>query len=148
MTSLQIAHIGLRVRDLDEEISFLKLLGGEVTSIDKMPRGRVAFVSLDGVRHHSLAVFEDGGRVPSGDTQKEKLGLDHIAMATTDRASVDEWREKLLANGMRVIGPQIQGPAGGGLEGGSGSYRIFFHDPNGICFEGLRLYRSSARVVQ
>lgn len=135
MTSLQIAHVGLHVRDLEEEISFLKLLGAEVTSIDELPRGRVAFVSLDGVWHHSFAVFEDGGRVPSGDSQREKLGLDHIAMATDSRTSVDEWKEKLLAHGVNVKGPQIQGPAGGGLQGGSSSYTIFFHDPNGICFE-------------
>ena len=135
MTRLQLAHVGIHVPDLDEEIAFLKLLGAEVTSIDRLPRGRVAFISLDGVWHHSLAVFEDGGQIPSGDTQKEKLGLDHISMATDSRASVDEWKEKLTAHGIDVKGPQIQGPEGGGLEGGSSSYTIFFHDPNGICFE-------------
>jgi catechol 2,3-dioxygenase-like lactoylglutathione lyase family enzyme len=56
-------------------------------------------------------------------------------MATSSRASVDQWKERLIAHGLDVKGPQIQGPAGGGLEGGSGSYTIFFHDPNGICFE-------------
>ncbi len=135
MTPLKIAHVGIHVPDLDEEIAFLELLGAEVTSTDKMGRGRVAFVSLEGIWHHSFAVFEDGGPVPSGDSQKEKLGLDHIAMATDSRASVDAWKEKLIANGINVKGPQIQGPAGGGLEGGSSSYTIFFHDPNGICFE-------------
>lgn len=135
MASLQIAHVGIHVRDLDEEIAFLQLLGAEVTSVDKMSRGRVAFVSLDGVWHHSLAVFEDGVQVPSGDSQKERIGLDHIAMCTESRASVDRWKEKLVASGVNVKGPQIQGPEGGGLEGGSSSYTIFFHDPNGICFE-------------
>ena len=32
-------------------------------------------------------------------------------------------------------GPQIQGPEGGGLDEGSGSYTIFFHDPNGMQVE-------------
>ncbi len=135
MTPLQLAHVGIHVPDLDEEIAFLKLLGAEVTSIDRLPRGRIAFVSLDGVAHHSFAVFEDGGRLPAGDSQKEKLGLDHISMAADSRASVDKWKAKLVANGIQVKGPQIQGPEGGGLEGGSSSYTIFFHDPNGICFE-------------
>ncbi len=63
------------------------------------------------------------------------MGLDHIAMATDCRQSVDAWVEKLTAHGIQVTGPQIQGPEGGGLEGGSGSYTIFFTDPNGICFE-------------
>ncbi|MGZ5170284.1 MAG: hypothetical protein ACXWCY_22925 [Burkholderiales bacterium] len=56
-------------------------------------------------------------------------------MMTDTRASVDAWKEKLTAQGIRVTGPQIQGPEGGGLSGGSGSYPIFFTDPNGICFE-------------
>lgn len=135
MSALTIRHIGLHVRNLEEEIAFLELLGAEVTSIDALGRGRVAFVSLDGVWHHSFAVFEDGEPLPSGDSQKEKRGLDHIAMATDSRADVDAWKEKLAARGIDVKGPQIQGPEGGGLDGGSSSYTIFFHDPNGICFE-------------
>src|SRR5438128_1389319 len=135
MASLKIGHVGLHVRDLDEEIKFFEMLGGALTSIDRLGRGRVAFVSLDGVWHHNFALFEDGAPLPSGDSQKERLGIDHVAMMTDDRASVDAWKEKLTAHGVRVTGPQIQGPDGGGLEGGSGSYTIFFTDPNGICFE-------------
>ncbi len=135
MTRLKIGHVGLHVRNLEEEIKFLELLGAELTSIDRLGRGRVAFVSLDGVWHHNFALFEDGAPLPSGDSQKERLGLDHIAMMTDKRASVDAWKEKLTAHGIRVTGPQIQGPEGGGLEGGSGSYTIFFTDSNGICFE-------------
>jgi len=135
LSQLRIGHVGLHVRNLEEEIAFFEMLGAEVTSIDRLPRGRVAFVSLDGVWHHNFALFEDGGNLPSGDSQKERLGLDHVAMMTDTRASVDAWKEKLTARGMRVTGPQIQGPEGGGLEGGSRSYTIFFTDPNGICFE-------------
>ena len=135
MTRLMIGHVGLHVRNLEEEIEFFKMLGAEVTSIDRLGRGRVAFISLDGVWHHNFALFEDGGPLPSGDSQKERLGLDHVALITEDRAAVDAWKAKLTAHGIRVTGPQIQGPEGGGLEGGSGSYTIFFNDPNGICFE-------------
>ena len=135
MTALKIGHVGLHVRNIEEEVAFLELLGAEVTSIDRLPRGRVAFVSLDGVWHHSFALFEDGEPLATGDSQKERLGIDHVAMVTGSRVEVDAWKEKLVAHGIRVQGPQIQGPEGGGLEGGSGSYTIFFHDPNGICFE-------------
>jgi catechol 2,3-dioxygenase-like lactoylglutathione lyase family enzyme len=135
MAPLTIRHVGIHVRDIDEEMGFLSLLGAELTSIGKLPRGRVAFVSLDGVYHHSLAVFEDGEPLPTGDSQKEKRGLDHIAMETDGRDAVDAWKEKLSAAGVTVHGPFIQGPKGGGIEHGSGSYTIFFHDPNGICFE-------------
>lgn len=136
MPPLSIQHIGIHVRSIEEEVAFLALLGAKVTSIAEAGRrGRIAFVSLDGVWHHNLAVFEDGEPIPSGDSQREKRGLDHIAMATDSRASVDEWIEKLRAAGIEVHGPQIQGPEGGGLDEGSCSYTCFFHDPNGICFE-------------
>lgn len=135
MTPLTIRHVGIHVRNIEEEAAFLSLLGGEITSIGKVGRGRVAFVSLDGVWHHNFALFEDGEALPSGDSQQEKRGLDHIAMATDSRQSVDAWVQKLTASGIKVHGPQIQGPAGGGLPEGSCSYTIFFHDPNGVCFE-------------
>lgn len=65
-----IGHVGLHVRNLDEEIGFLEILGAEVTSSDTTPRGRVAFVSLDGETHHNFALFEDGEHMPSGDFEK------------------------------------------------------------------------------
>lgn len=135
MTRLTLGHVGLHVRNLEEEIEFFEFLGAEVTSIDRMGRDRVAFISLDGVWHHNFALFEDGTPLPSGDSQKEKQGLDHVAMMAKNRAAVDAWKVNLTARGIRVTGPQIQGPEGGGLEGGSGSYTIFFTDANGICFE-------------
>ena len=136
MPPLTIRHVGIHVRNIEEEMEFLSLLGAEITSIGETERrGRIAFVSLDGVWHHNFALFEDGEPMPSGDSQKERMGLDHIAMATDSRKSVDDWVDKLTANGIEVTGPQIQGPEGGGLPEGSCSYTIFFHDPNGVCFE-------------
>lgn len=136
MTPLTIRHVGIHVRSIEEEMAFLSLLGAEVTSIGNLGhRGRIAFVSLDGVWHHNFALFEDGEPLPSGDSQKEKMGLDHVAMATDSRRSVDAWLEKLTANGIKVDGPNIQGPEGGRLNEGSGSYSISFHDPHGVCFE-------------
>ncbi len=135
MTRLSIAHVGLHVRNLEEEIEFLELLGAELTSMDRMPKGRVAFVSLDGEKHHSLALFEDGEKLPSGDSKKEPRGIHHIAMPTDSRESVDSWKKKLNENGIETDGPHIQGPEGDGMRAGSGSYAIFFTDPNGICFE-------------
>jgi len=146
MTPLTIRHVGIHVRNIEEEAEFLSLLGAEVTSIGEIGRrGRIAFVSLDGVWHHNLALFEDGERLPSGDSQKEPMGLDHIAMATDSRQSVDDWLNKLTTAGIDVSGPRIQGPEGGGLNEGSGSYAIFFTDPNGICFE---IYAGAMSVAE
>ena len=135
MAGFGIAHVGLHVRNLEEEIAFLELLGAEVTSTDELDSVRVAFVSLDGERHHSLALFEDGEPLPSGNSQKEARGIHHIAFPTDTREDVDAWKTKLESHGVTVRGPFIQGPEGGGLPNGSGSYAIFFSDPNGICFE-------------
>ena len=135
MARLSIGHVGLHVRDLDEEIAFLEVIGGELTSIDRAPVGRVAFVSLDGERHQSLALFEDGARLPSGNSKTEPTGVHHIALPAAGVAEVKAWEAKLAAAGIEIDGPYVQGPDGGGLDGGSGSYAIFFNDPNGICFE-------------
>ena len=136
MAGFRIAHVGLHVRNLEEEIAFLEILGAKVTSTDVMPTGRrVAFVSLDGEHHHSLALFEDGEKLPSGDSQKETQGIHHIALPTDTRADVDAWKTTLESRGLAVRGPFIQGPEGGGVANGSGSYAIFFTDPNGVCFE-------------
>ena len=136
MTGFQIGHIGLHVPDIEEELGFLKKLGATLTATDKMKNGtRVAFVSLDTERHHSLALFEDGKKIPNGDSRKKGLGIHHIAMPVSSRNVVDDWKKKLNNENIKTVGPSIQAPEGGGLEKGSGSYSIFFNDPNGICFE-------------
>lgn len=136
MKSLTIRHVGIHVRSMEEEMEFLSLLGAEITSMGTLgSRGRIAFVSLDGVYHHNFALFEDGEPLPSGNSQRENMGLDHIAMETDSRASVDDWVKKLTANGISVSGPQTQGPEDGLMEEGSRSYSIMFQDPNGVSFE-------------
>ena len=135
MAGFRIAHVGLHVRNLEEEIEFLEILGATVTGTGVMKSVRVAFVSLDGEHHHSLALFEDGEKLPSGNSRNEPRGIHHIALPTETRGDVDAWKNKLEALGLAVEGPFIQGPEGGGLANGSGSYAIFFTDPNGVCFE-------------
>ena len=99
--------------------------------------GRVAFVSLDGERHHSLALFEDGRRLPSGNSKTEPAGAapHRPAGGKHRRGGCKSWEGRLAAAGVEIDGPYVQGPDGGGLDGGSGSYAIFFNDPNGVCFE-------------
>jgi catechol 2,3-dioxygenase-like lactoylglutathione lyase family enzyme len=145
MNRLIIGHVGLHVRNLEEEIEFLEIIGGELTCIDRAPVGRIAFVSLDGERHHSLALFEDGEALASGDSKKEPRGVHHIALPAENRAAVDFWMARLRDHGIEIDGPNIQGPEGGGLNEGSGSYAIFFTDPNGICFE---IYAGAMSVTE
>ena len=136
MPGFSFGHIGLHVPSIEEEVEFLKKLGGTLTATDKMENGtRVAFVSMDSERHHSLALFEDGEKLASGNSRLKGAGLHHIAMPVESRDEVDQWQRDLEKKGVRVAGPSIQGPEGGGLDNGSGSYSIFFQDPNGVCFE-------------
>jgi hypothetical protein len=39
---LKIGHVALHVRNLEEAIAFFEMPGAEVTSIDRLPRGRTA----------------------------------------------------------------------------------------------------------
>jgi len=146
MAGFHVGHMGLHVPSIDEEMEFLEKLGGSVTGIDQMDNGtRVAFVSMDGERHHTIALFEDGEKLPSGNSRMRGTGLHHIAMPVDSRDDVDKWQKELEEKGVKTAGPSIQGPEGGGLENGSGSYSIFFQDPNGICFE---IYTGSMSVAE
>jgi len=136
MSGLSIGHIGIHVPSIDEELKFLDILGAKLTATDTMKNGvKVAFVSLDGTRHHTIALFEDGQKIPSGNSRTKGTGLHHIAISVESRDIVLRWQRILENNGIKITGPSIQGPDGGGLLNGSGSYSIFFQDPNGICFE-------------
>ena len=144
MPGFGFGHIGLHVPSIEEEMDFLEKLGGTMTATDQMENGtRVAFVSMDGERHHSLALFEDGEKLTSGNSRFKGAGLHHIAMPVESRDEVNQWQRDLEKKGVKTVGPSIQGPEGGGLDNGSGSYSIFFQDPNGICFE---IYTGSMNV--
>ena len=121
MTRLSIGHVGLHVRDLEEEIAFLELIGGELTCIDRAPVGRVAFVSLDGERHHSLALFEDGERLPSGDSKKEPVGVHHIALPAESIDEVVSWQSRLEAAGIEIDGPTCRVPKGEASKAAAGA---------------------------
>lgn len=146
MAGFHVGHIGLHVPSIEEELAFLEKLGATLTETDEMENGtRVAFVSMDGEHHHTIALFEDGEKLISGNSRLKGIGLHHIAMPVESRDDVDKWQTDLEAQGVKTAGPSIQGPLGGGLENGSGSYSIFFQDPNGICFE---IYTGSMTVAE
>ncbi len=135
MARLTIGHIGLHVRDIEEEVEFLETLGGELIGIDPYPNGRLGFVSIDGDQHHNFALFEDGEKLASGDTRKENQSMHHIAMPTDSREAVDSWAKTLKGKGIEIDGPyEFNREGDGGPHSGDG-YSIFFTDPNGICFE-------------
>ena len=76
VAGFHVGHIGLHVPSIEEELMFLEKLGGTLTETDKMDNGtRVAFVSMDGERHHTIALFEDGEKLPNGNSRMKGAGL-------------------------------------------------------------------------
>ena len=127
MAASTIWHVGIHVRDIEEELAFLVLLGAELTSVgESARRGRIAFVSLDRVWHHTSLCSR---------TARRRRAAIAAGTATDSRESVDGRARRLTAQGVAVDGPRIQGPKDSGPDEGSGSYGIFFRDPNGVCFE-------------
>jgi len=51
--------------------------------------------------------------------------FNHVALAASSKAEVDEWARRLRDNGVEVLGPVDHGII----------YSIYFHDPNGIRLE-------------
>jgi catechol 2,3-dioxygenase-like lactoylglutathione lyase family enzyme len=51
--------------------------------------------------------------------------FDHLALEVGTQAEVDEWRDRLVAHGVDIIGPINHGII----------YSVYFHDPNGIRLE-------------
>ena len=107
-----IGHVGLHVRNLEEEIKFLEILGAELTSRGVTPRGRIAFVSLDGETHHNFALFEDGEHLPSGDSKQEPRGVHHIALRVQTRKEVDFLDCDAGGQGHRARRPACPGARG------------------------------------
>jgi catechol-2,3-dioxygenase len=51
--------------------------------------------------------------------------FDHLALEVGTQAEVDEWRDRLVAHEVDIIGPINHGII----------YSVYFHDPNGIRLE-------------
>lgn len=43
MNRLTIGHVGLHVRNIEEEVDFMKIIGAEPTGVGKFPNGRLGY---------------------------------------------------------------------------------------------------------
>jgi catechol-2,3-dioxygenase len=74
----------------------------------------------------TIAFFEAVGLPERPEpTHPAYLVFDHLALEVGTQAEVDEWRDRLVAHQVDIIGPINHGII----------YSVYFHDPNGIRLE-------------
>ena len=90
---------------------------------DPFPYVHFFFRMQDG---STIAFFEAVGLPPRPEpTHPAYLVFDHLALEVGSQAEVDEWRDRLVAHQVDIIGPINHGII----------YSVYFHDPNGIRLE-------------
>ncbi len=112
---LGLRHVALRVRSLQDSLDFYgRLLG---MRIDWRPDPENAYLTTgsDNLALHQLS----NGREPDG----AALGLDHIGFVVLRPEQVDQWAERLEAEGVELI----QKPR----THRDGARSIYFRDPDG-----------------
>lgn len=95
----QLAHVALRVRDVDRAVQFYT----EAVGLTLRHRGRgAAFLGVREDTSHELALFplpEDAaGPDPS------RVGMYHMAWEMASFAELEQLHERLLARGARIVG--------------------------------------------
>jgi glyoxylase I family protein len=90
---------------------------------DPFPYVHFFFRMQDG---STIAFFEAVGLPERPEpTHPAYLVFDHLALEVGTPAEVDEWRDRLVAHQVDIIGPVNHGII----------YSVYFHDPNGIRLE-------------
>jgi glyoxylase I family protein len=90
---------------------------------DPFPYVHFFFRMQDG---STIAFFEAVGLPPRPEpAHPAYLVFDHLALEVGTQAEVDEWRDRLVAHQVDIIGPINHGII----------YSVYFHDPNGIRLE-------------
>jgi glyoxylase I family protein len=90
---------------------------------DPFPYVHFFFRMQDG---STIAFFEAVGLPPRPEpAHPAYLVFDHLALEVGTPAEVDQWRDRLVAHQVDVIGPINHGII----------YSVYFHDPNGIRLE-------------
>ncbi|MCW2892551.1 MAG: hypothetical protein QOH87_3129 [Trebonia sp.] len=90
---------------------------------DPFPYVHFFFRMQDG---STIAFFEAVGLPPRPEPAHPAYRVfDHLALEVGTQAEVDEWRDRLVAHQVDIIGPVNHGII----------YSVYFHDPNGIRLE-------------
>lgn len=122
-------HLELYVRDLERSAAFW---GWLLTELDYEPFQEwdegVSWRRTGDPLGAELALVQ----APDGaaDLDRRSVGLNHVAFAAADRATVDRLTERLHEHQVRVLYPDRHPYAGG-----PDHYAVFFEDPDGLKVE-------------
>ena len=122
----KLNHIAIAVPNLEDSISMYRnVLGAEVTEPQDLPEHgvRVAFVELENTKVELLLPIGENSPITSYLNKNASGGMHHICYEVSD---IIEARDKLLNNGMRILGgsePKI---------GAHGKSVLFLH-PKDFC---------------
>lgn len=122
----KLNHIAIAVPNLEDAISMYRnVLGAEVTEPQDLPEHgvRVAFVELENTKVELLLPIGENSPITSYLNKNASGGMHHICYEVSD---IIEARDKLLNNGMRILGgsePKI---------GAHGKPVLFLH-PKDFC---------------
>lgn len=116
---MRTLHFGLRVRDLENSLSFYKTLGYEVVGeVPETPIGRLVMLQLPGDEFVSLELVHDPSTpIEPGNT------LSHLAVHVQD---MGETLERLAEQGLE---------AEQGMKQDDGMRTAFLTDPDGLRIE-------------
>lgn len=118
-----IHHVTLSVADLDTSIDWYRDVLGFVEvkrlAVDGL---RKAMMVRDGL---VLTFIDHGEKAEPGPFSERRCGLDHLSFAVLDRATLDEWVERLDAAGVNR----------GAVTAASTGDMVAFRDPDNIALE-------------
>ena len=116
----QLAHVALRVRDLDRAVDFYTNVVGLKL---KNRRGNGAFLGVREDLSHELALFP----LPetAADPDPEQVGMYHAAWIMDSFEELERIHERLLASGTRITGYS------------DSSCNVMFLDPDGNELEAV-----------
>jgi glyoxylase I family protein len=120
-----IGHVVLTVRDLSVSVPWYEALLQAKPVLDE---------DTDPDLHHTvyllgngtlLSLHQHGTPAPEGGFSEFRVGLDHVAFGTADRAELEKWARRLDELGI----------AHGGIKDAAYGSGLSFRDPDGIALE-------------
>jgi catechol 2,3-dioxygenase len=118
----RLAHVAIRVRDIDRAVSFYT----DVVGLDLKHKGMdVAFLGISPETSHELALF---GMSPEAEgPDKTRIGMYHFAWQMESFQALESLHERILASGARI----------GGYSPDPRSANVMFFDPDGNEIEAI-----------
>ena len=119
-----ITHVALTVRDLAVSVPWYQRLIGSDPVLDE---------DTDPDMHHVVwlvggtlfGLHQHGTKAPAEGFSEYRVGLDHVSFALPDRATLEQWQQRLDELGV----------AHGGIKDAHYGSGLSFRDPDGIALE-------------